>query len=877
MPSVSSIETTRTTIAHFLEILRSQGVEMCVLRNYDGLFDGSARDIDCIPALGQLRALEEAIGASAKETGARLNVFRRQYVHSFHLMFRDGDLLTIDIILKIQGWWGAAYLYDDEIWAGARKREDFWIPRPAHEAAMAFFQHLLWGGFYKRKYVERLPLLIEQDEEEFRRILTEHFGQRWLCLIDWIKQKDVARIEKHVSGLRKGLWANALKRDCQKTLSRFILFVLREGGITLGKRGLFVVLIGPDGVGKTTLAGALKADWGGSFRDVLYFHFRPPLIRGLQASIPQGGEVQLRDLTMRPTFAARVLSPARLLISVARFNLGYWLRVFPALLHQNLVIADRYFYSYLLFPESVRYYGPRWLTRCLVRLFPKPNLVFALYAPPDVIRRRKSELSECALTKQVGDLPSVCSIAYTRLIDADRSLEEIVQACKWHVIELVMRKSGRNIAGWEADVTMPRLPGSILSQDSKQTISTHTQSQQQQINDHAVRVDGAGWILFSTASGAQYVIPTSPRKVAAASLEFYRPQKLLARAGKRLLSIALRFGMAQPLLRHRGNGHGIAKSHREWWEDAALPEQLRKLFGVKKLSVSFLVGCPNDQKLVAQVMDHEANILGYLKIGCNPEAIDAIHNEESILRLLQTHFFSTATVPKVIYAGYWNDCYLLIQRPPSVRTDTSPGRITYQHFAFLSELYGVPLQTQLARNEFLGRIRQRVEKLEKLGYGGSALPVLDVLEEFRGVGENDVIFGFMHGDFAPWNILRAQNRLFVFDWENAHTTSIPGWDLFHFIVQTGILVHHLSAGEIYESIFGNGATHKCVDAYFHEVGTPPQLIRLCLRLYIADVMSFHLCRSGESGGSKGERQRCTWRDLLALASLAEGGPDWSRV
>jgi thymidylate kinase len=877
MPSVSSIETTRTRLTCFLELLHNQGVDICVLRNYDDIIDGSARDIDCIPALGQWGALEEAICAFAKTTGACLIVFRRQYVHSFHVMFRDGVLLTIDIILEIQGWWGAAYLYNDKIWTGASKRGDFWIPRPAHEAAMAFFQHLLWGGFYKRKYAGRLPLLIAQDEQEFRRIITEHFGQRWLCLIDWIKQKNVARIEKNVSGLRKSLWANALKRDCQKTLSRFLLFVVQEGAITLRKRGLFIALIGPDGVGKTTLAGALKADWGCLFRDVLYFHFRPPLVHGLHADIPRGGDVQFRNLSLRPTFVDRVLSPARLLISVIRFNLGYWLRVFPALLHQNLVIADRYFYSYLLFPESVRYYGPRWLVRCLARLFPKPDLVLALYAPPDVIRTRKSELSEWELTKQLGDLSSVCSIADTQLLDADRSLEEIVQASKAHITESVSHRGGKDVAGWEADVKTTRLPRSILSRDSGQTSSTYTRYQQQKLNDDAVHVDEDRWISFSTPSGAQYAIPASPRKVAAASLEFYRPQKLLARAGKRLLSTALSFGLAQPLLRHRANAHGIAKGHREWWEDDGLPGQLRKIFGVNKVSASFLVACPNEQKIVAQVMDDEANILGYLKMGCSPETIDAIHREERALRRLQTHFFSTATIPKIIYAGYWNNCYLLIQGPPTIRTDTSPGRITDQHIAFLSELYAVAPQTQLAGSDFMCRIRRRVEQLTRLGYG-SVLPVLNVLEEFHsGVGETNVICGFMHGDFAPWNILGAQNGLFVFDWENSHTIGTPGWDLFHFIVQTGILVRHLSAREIYESIFGNGATHKCVDAYFREVGTPPHLIRLCLRLYIADVMSFHFCSSGGSGGSKGERQRSTWRDLLALASVAEGGLEWSRV
>ncbi len=45
-----------------------------------------------------------------------------------------------------------------------------------------------------------------------------------------------------------------------------------------------------------------------------------------------------------------------------------------------------------------------------------------------------------------------------------------------------------------------------------------------------------------------------------------------------------------------------------------------------------------------------------------------------------------------------------------------------------------------------------------------------------------------HGDFAPWNI-RAVNsqNLQTFDWERGQLQGIPGWDWFHFFVQTAIL------------------------------------------------------------------------------------------
>lgn len=54
-----------------------------------------------------------------------------------------------------------------------------------------------------------------------------------------------------------------------------------------------------------------------------------------------------------------------------------------------------------------------------------------------------------------------------------------------------------------------------------------------------------------------------------------------------------------------------------------------------------------------------------------------------------------------------------------------------------------------------------------------------------------------HGDFAPWNI-RAVNlqNLQVFDWERGRLQGIPGWDWFHFVVQTSILARRHSVQRV---------------------------------------------------------------------------------
>src|SRR5439155_15548552 len=115
------------------------------------------------------------------------------------------------------------------------------------------------------------------------------------------------------------------------------------------------------------------------------------------------------DFSSRPSFVTRVMSLARICVNITKFNLGYWLRVFPKILYQNLVIADRYWYNYLVYPDSVCYYGPRWLARALAWTFPKPDLILALYAPSDVIRARKPELPEHEIARQLSNLSILCS------------------------------------------------------------------------------------------------------------------------------------------------------------------------------------------------------------------------------------------------------------------------------------------------------------------------------------------------------------------------------------------------------------------------------------------------------------------------------------
>jgi hypothetical protein len=66
-----------------------------------------------------------------------------------------------------------------------------------------------------------------------------------------------------------------------------------------------------------------------------------------------------------------------------------------------------------------------------------------------------------------------------------------------------------------------------------------------------------------------------------------------------------------------------------------------------------------------------------------------------------------------------------------------------------------------------------------------------------------------HGDFAPWNIkVSPAGAWTALDWERGELTGIPGWDWFHYVIQSGILVEHLPATLLVqrvESLLSSGA------------------------------------------------------------------------
>jgi thymidylate kinase len=158
--------------------------------------------------------------------------------------------------------------------------------------------------------------------------------------------------------------------------------------------GAFVIIVGPDGVGKTTVAARLMGDYPGP---ASYFHFVPPVFGPLDerpgAAAPHRGK--------GAPGGSRVLGWVRALRNFARYWIAYVVRVRPAVRRGALVIGDRGAYGYLVQPQALKFYGPATFATALLRALPAPDLVVNLSAPADVIHQRKQELSPGEIRREL--------------------------------------------------------------------------------------------------------------------------------------------------------------------------------------------------------------------------------------------------------------------------------------------------------------------------------------------------------------------------------------------------------------------------------------------------------------------------------------------
>jgi len=432
-------------------LLDEHDVRYCVLHSYEGLPDELPSDLDLAVHprdVAKLPFVFRALADQGYQPVQCINYAVNGYCFDF-VWFEGLSLNSVSVDITYEYRRGGLILTPGEkLVAGRRKRGDFWVPDPKVEVGYLLAKKTFKGAVPAHQE-NRLKLLVEElGRPEAEKVAGSLFGER-------LKRQVVEACSRGCAGgllgkLRKSLWWTIAKGDPLNPIRCLLADAPRLTRRWFQPTGLLVVVLGPDGVGKSTLIEHLTRVLLPPFRSWRVFHWRPRLLWRRKSAAPM---TDPHGHPARPPLFSMLTRIALLL----DYWLGYWLVARPLMARSGLVVFDRYFHDSLVDPIRYLYGGPMWLPKFLARFVTPPELLFLLLdAREEVILSRKREVPPEELRRQRAaykhlshELPNAAFVCNNRDIH-----HAIADASRAVIEHLARRFQGRH-ASWLASEDDP--------------------------------------------------------------------------------------------------------------------------------------------------------------------------------------------------------------------------------------------------------------------------------------------------------------------------------------------------------------------------------------------------------------------------------------
>jgi thymidylate kinase len=425
--------------------LRANGIDFVVLRNYEGLPADIGNDIDLLVHPTQRQAAERIIAAVARACAFRLyNRAEGPHVMLYFVHEHTCSQLHVDLFGDIM-WRGFLLLSAAEILDRRTPGAVFDVPHAVDEALIKLLAAVLYQRSLKEKYRTGIAEALEAHGALAMSVLARPFGRRAAAaLVRRVDSADPEGIAGGAATLRSVLVLRQLRRSPAVAIASIwrneIVRVLNR---LRRPTGISIALIGPDGSGKSTLARAVSARLSATWRpeSVRYVHWKP---RALGAERPQGPpNIAPHGVPVR----SRRLSLLYFVYHTVGFIAGGVRRLTVSRLRGRLVMLDRYYYDFFVDQRRFRLNVPPRLVEWGFRLVPKPDLVFCLDVPPEVIQARKAEVPYDETVRQREAFLSLAGrLTNGRVIDASRPVDDVATDVARHILLHMADRTGRREA-----------------------------------------------------------------------------------------------------------------------------------------------------------------------------------------------------------------------------------------------------------------------------------------------------------------------------------------------------------------------------------------------------------------------------------------------
>lgn len=433
-PTISSLtQSSRTArrgemLLPVLDALDVDGIPYCVLHGYSDYPEHVSSDVDCIMPES---ALKNTMGTSNLRTtlteriGGDMAVVQwlRGGAHGIVLRkkFADGtsEFLQLDVSDGCHLNKRVPFYFGEEILQSRQRYQQIWVPATKIEFGCYLIRRIT-----KRKlsseHAQRLSQLYEKDRRGCREQIERLLERRSSLRVDLAAASgDWCEVQSTLIPLRRELLLKAARKQPWHVISNLVAGSLRRTRRWFKPSGFHLVLLGPDGAGKSSVTSGVQQALSPVFLESTCRSF-PPRLLNRQVGNPS----QPHDIRPRSPISSVLRA---ILYWWVYYGPGYYFTVYPALVRSSLVIHDRHVIDCQVDPNRYQYSGPAWLLRWIWRWMPKPHLVVLLDVPAEILQSRKQEVSfEVSARQRIAYRALVEQLPNGRIVDGAQSFEKVV-------------------------------------------------------------------------------------------------------------------------------------------------------------------------------------------------------------------------------------------------------------------------------------------------------------------------------------------------------------------------------------------------------------------------------------------------------------------
>ena len=445
-------------LSDYFKELGKAKIRFFIIRNYEGLPDtNTSKDVDIILKHGTGKVAENILKEVFKKNG--LSYYYRVIIEESFLcraLDNEGDFaIHIDLMNGYINRGVELFSFED-LYSQTIDYHGFRVLNELHNGIILFV--------YKQ-FGYKKPILKDSYKDtiyhcwlhypEFSSILEKMLGKNTYSKVsECIKQKDFDGMLAYSPMVSKQLRKYSNRSSFIINQYRRMRFVIQKvNRIVFQYRNYeksFSVMA-PDGTGKTTFLtqllnrlAFLYVDAPNNTGRFHLYHFRPSLFPNL-GEVGEKARIMKQDTDFTNPHRAK---PAGLVSSLIRITyywmdyvLGWMYFTRRDVQYDRYTVYDRYSYDLLVDPHRTRLNLPYWLRKCFVSFMPHPKISFFLKATPEVVLRRKAELSYDEIVRQIASYERL-AVANNHIItiDANKSVDDMIKEALPHLIALYFDK-----------------------------------------------------------------------------------------------------------------------------------------------------------------------------------------------------------------------------------------------------------------------------------------------------------------------------------------------------------------------------------------------------------------------------------------------------